>query len=113
MLWMISLGWDKADAKTENKVCSLSSKLETLTVSYRTELLTDFMRSQCLMEVKKSAEAGCFLSFSFLQKHSKDLIFYCLHWLKGAGDVKMHGFLSRFVKVFDSLDLSFRNYHEK
>ena len=54
-----------------------------------------------------------FLVFFFLQKHSKDLIFCYLHWLKVAGDVKMYGFLSRFVKVFDSLDLFFRNYHEK
>lgn len=68
---MISSGWDKSDVKTENKVCSLSSKLETLTISYRTELLTDFMRSQCLMEVKKSAEAGCFLSFSFYRNTAR------------------------------------------
>lgn len=48
-----------------------------------------------------------FLAFFFTQKHSKDFILCWLHCLKGAGGVKMYGFFSRFVKVFDSLDLSF------
>lgn len=65
------------------------------------------------MEVKRAVEAGCFLSFSFYRNTGKDLIFCYLHRLKGAGDVKLYGFLSRFVKVFDSLDLSFRIHHEK
>lgn len=97
--WLISLGWDNSDAKPENKVCCLYFKLATSTISYRTELLTHFIWSQCLMEVRRSAEAGCFLSFS-LHRNTARIFFCYLHWLKGAGGVKMYGFLSRFIKVF-------------
>lgn len=61
--WLTSLVQGKSDAKPENKVCSLYSKLQLSAVSHRTELLTDFIWSRWLMEVKRSAKAGCFVSF--------------------------------------------------
>lgn len=110
--WLISLGWDKLHAKPENKVCCLYSKLAISTISYRTELLTHFIWSRCLMEVRRSAEASCFLPFS-LHTNTARISFSAACIARGQGVSKCMDFLVGFVKVFYSLDLSFHSYHEK
>lgn len=111
--WLISLGWDKSNAKPENKVCCLYFKLAISTISYRIELLTHFIWSQCLMEVRRSEEAGCFLPFS-LHSNTARISFSstCIGW-RGQGVSKCMDFLVGLLKFFDSLDLSFHSYHEE
>lgn len=95
--WLISLGWDKSDAKPENKVC-LYFKIAISTISYRTELLTHFIWSQCLMEVNRSAEASCFLPFS-LHRNTARISFSatCIGW-RGQGVPKCMVFLVGLLK---------------
>lgn len=96
--WLISLGQGKSDAKPENKVCRLYSKLEIFTISYRTELLTDFIWTRCLMEVKRSVEAGCFLSFSFYRNTARiSFSATCIGW-RGQGMSKFINFLAGLLK---------------
>lgn len=87
-----------SDTKTENKVCSLYSKLAISPSHIGQSFLQISYGVSHLNGGEEVSTGWLFLVFFFLQKHSKNLIFCYLHWLKGAGDVKMYGFLSRLLK---------------
>lgn len=104
---LASLVQGKSHAKPKNKVCSLYSKLQISAISHRTELLTDFIWSWCLMEVKRSAEASCFLSLSFYRNTARiSFSATCIGW-RVQGMSKCMDFLAGLLAFLIPLIYSF------